>query len=53
MMGRIPTPAAVSVYTLPRERREGSEYVRLKPLLTHDLQDLAAAPDSSLPLASH
>lgn len=26
--------------------------MRLKPLLTHDLQDLAAAPASSLPLAS-
>lgn len=52
MMARIPVPAAVSVYTAPGERREGSEHVRLKPLLTHDLQDLAAAPASSLPLAS-
>lgn len=37
-------PAAVSVSKLPKERGEGSGYVRLKPLLTHDLQDLTDVP---------
>lgn len=45
-MARIPAPAAISVSTLPKERGKESEYMRLKPLLTHDLQDLTAAPAS-------
>lgn len=47
-MERMAVPAAVCVDALPTERREGSEYARLKSLLTHNLQDLPAASASSL-----
>lgn len=52
MMPRILKPAAISVYTPAKARKEGSQNMKLKPLLTYDLQDLSALL-SPLSLASH
>lgn len=40
MMVRMLVPAAISVDTPAKARKEGSERVKLKPLLTYDLQNL-------------